>query len=82
MKKVMLTAAISVLTVTGALACEYGQHAADTDRTTVACSGGNCQAHPTTTTQSPAAANGVGDRAQDGRVAPKPVNLRPSDLAK
>jgi hypothetical protein len=84
MKKLLLAAAISALTLSGALACEHDRQAANTERTTVACAGGNCQANPT------ASAKDVADEVvQDGctgpnceRAAPTPVSLRAIDLGK
>jgi hypothetical protein len=84
MKKLLLAAAISALTLSGAFACEHDRQAANTDRTTVACAGGNCQANPTTSGKD------VADEVvQDGctgpnceRAAPTPVSLRATDLAK
>jgi hypothetical protein len=52
-KLLLLAAAISALTLPGAFACEYGHQAANTDRTTVACSGGNCQADQPTAANAP-----------------------------
>jgi hypothetical protein len=84
MKKLMLAAAISALTLSGALACEHDRQAANTDRTTVACSGGNCQAASPTGASAPA-----NDTAQDSctganceRAEPTLISLRPTELAK
>jgi len=90
MKKLLLAAAISALTLPGAFACEHDRQAANTDRTTVACSGGSCQANPPTGASAPANDTGrVGELAQDGcngpncqRVEPTLISLRPAELAK
>jgi hypothetical protein len=93
MKSLLLAAAISALTLPGAFACEHDRQAANTDRTTVACSGGNCQANPPTGASSAAATNDadhrVGELVEEGctgsnceRVEPTPISLRPAELAK
>jgi hypothetical protein len=89
-KLLMLTAAISALTLPGALACEYGHQAANTDRTTVACSGGNCVANQPTAANAPTnEADRVDELVQDtctgancGRALTSLISLRPADLAK
>ena len=88
MKKLLLAAAISALTLPGAFACEHGQHAANADRTTVACAGSSCQANQTTSASSAASTedNGRADKvAQDGcngpnceRAEPILISLRPT----
>jgi hypothetical protein len=92
MKKLLLAAAISALTLPGAFACEHDRQAANTDRTTVACAGGSCQASQPTSASSAASTKDTGradEVAQDGcngpnceRAAPTPVSLRATDLAK
>jgi hypothetical protein len=90
MKKLLLAAAILAFTLPGAFACEYGHQAANTDRTTVACSGGNCQANQPTAANAPANEAGrVDELAQDGctganceRAEPTLISLRPAELAK
>jgi hypothetical protein len=92
MKKLLLAAAISALTLPGAFACEHGQHAANADRTTVACAGGSCQATQTTSASSAASTKDTGradEVAQDGcngpnceRAEPTLISLRPTDLIK
>jgi hypothetical protein len=83
MKKLLFAAAISALTLPGAFACEYGRHAANTDRTTVACSGGNCQATQPTAANAPASR--VDELVLDTctganceRVEPTLISLRPA----
>jgi hypothetical protein len=75
MTKFILTVAISALSMSGAFACEHDRQAAVTDRTTVACAGGTCQAtQPTAATTS--GAGHVDEVVQDSeRVAPSPVSL-------
>ena len=91
MKKLLLAAAISALTLPSAFACEHGQHAAnDADRTTIACAGGSCQATQTTRASSAASTKDTGradEVAQDGcngpnceRAEPTMISLRPTDL--
>jgi hypothetical protein len=87
MKKLLLAAAISALTLPGAFACEHGQHAANPDRTTVVCAGGSCQA--TETTSASSATSTKDEVAQDGcngpnceRAEPTLISLRPTDLTK
>jgi hypothetical protein len=82
MKKLLLAGAISALTLPGAFACDYG-HQADLGRTTVACSGGNCQANPPTTTplSSTAAATNDADRVAEP-VQPSLITLISADSAK
>ena len=92
MKKLLLAAAISALTLPGAFACEHGQHAANADRTTVACAGGSCQASQTTSASSAASTKDTGradEVAQDGcsgpnceRAEPTLISLSPTDLTK
>ena len=92
MKKLLLAAAISALTLPGAFACEHGQHAANADRTTVACAGGSCQAAQTTSASSAASTKDT-DRADEvaqddcngpncERAEPTLISLRPTDLTK
>jgi uncharacterized protein YdeI (BOF family) len=89
MKKLLLAAAISAFTLPGAFACEHGQHAANADRTTVACAGGSCQAAQTTSASSAASTKDTDRVAQDGcngpnceRAEPTLISLRPTDLTK
>jgi uncharacterized protein YdeI (BOF family) len=92
MKKLLLAAAISALMLPGAFACEHGQHAANADRTTVACAGGSCQSTQTTSASSAASTkdtDGADEVAQDGcngpnceRAEPTLISLRPTDLTK
>jgi hypothetical protein len=83
MKKLLLAAAISALTLPGAFACEHDRQAANTDRTTVACSGGNCQANQPTAANAPTSR--VDELVQDTctganceRVEPTLISLRPA----
>jgi hypothetical protein len=92
MNKLLLAAAISALTLPGAFACEHDRQAANTDRTTVACAGGSCQASQTTDASSAASTKDIGradEMAQDGctgsnceRAEPTLISLRPADLTK
>jgi hypothetical protein len=93
MNKLLLAAAISALTLSGAFACEHDRQAANTDRTTVACAGGSCQANQTTGASNSASTkdDGRADElaAQDGstgsnceRAEPTLISLRPADLTK
>jgi hypothetical protein len=90
MKKLLLfAAAISALTLPGAFACEYGHQAANPDRTTVTCSGGNCQAIQPTAANAPTNEAGRVDEvvqetctgANCERAQTSLVSLRPADLA-
>ena len=89
-KLLLLAAAISALTLPGAFACEYGHQADNTDRTTVACSGGNCQARQPTAANAPTNEAGrVDELVQDTctganceRALTSLISLRPADLAK
>jgi len=89
-KLLLLAAAISALSLPGAFACEHDRQAANTDRTTVACSGGNCQANQPTAANAPTNDAGrVDELVQDTcaganceRALTSLVSLRPADVAK
>jgi hypothetical protein len=90
MKSLLLAAGISALTLPGALACEYGHQAANTDRATaVACSGDNCEANQPTAANAPTNDAGRVELAQDTctgpnceRIESTLISLRPAELAK
>jgi hypothetical protein len=89
-KLLLLAAAISALMLPGAFACEHDRQAANTDRTVVACSGGNCQASQPTAANAPINEAGrVDEVVQDTctganceRAQTSLISLRPADLAK